>query len=555
MNTYSLLRTLILICCLASFTDVVNAQNTNDSITSKLDTIFKNYNNLKGPGCAVAIIKNGEVIITKEYGLANLEYDIPVTPETVFDAASLSKQFTGLVIATLIQEGKISPDDDIHKYLPEVLQFGKKITVGNLLYHTSGIRDWPEALHFAGWRWDEAISFENIMQMVKHQRELNFEPSSQFSYSNTGYNLLAAIIAKVTGESLSEWETQHIFGPLGMTHTRVQDDDSNIIKRRAVSYFAEGDSFGMSKDLLTAYGSSSTYTSIIDLSKWVINFQKSLKSGNPVYTRMIKPGQLSNEKEIPYGYGLEIHEREGVQVISHDGSWSSYHSLIVNYPQEELSFILLSNAANFDPATYAAELTKMFLNHKFKPAPVPDKVKDLPSVTVSPILLKDYIGSFQLEPGWYVTFTEENGQLMVQATGEDKFPTEAKSDSIFWVPRYGADFTFYTNHKKQADSLKYRLTIAKRVIPINIPPGQLKQYTGTYYSPELESEYKFSLSNDKLFIHHMRLGDFSAEADLVIKDEFHCQLGTLQFFRNKQNKIQGYRLSGSRVKRVEFDKR
>lgn len=555
MNLYSIPRILILICCLASLADVVNAQNTNDSTANKLDTIFKNYNTLKGPGCAVSIIKNGKVIITKEYGMANLDYDIPVTSETLFDVASLSKQFTGMVVATLIQEGKISPDDDIHKYLPEVPQFGKKITIENLLYHTSGIRDWPEALHLAGWRWDEAISFADIMQMVKFQRELNFEPGSQFSYSNTGYNLLAEIVAKVTGKSLSEWEAQNIFMPLGMTHTLIQDDDRSIIKGRAVSYFEEGDSFGMSKDMLTAYGSSATFTSINDLSKWVINFQKSLEAADPVYGRMIKPGQLNNGKEIPYGYGLEIHEREGMQVISHDGTWSSYRSLIITYPQEELSFVLLSNADNFDPVNYAGEMAKVFLKHKFKPAPAPDEVKDAPIVTVSPALLQHYVGSFQLEPGWYVTFTQENGQLMVQATGEDKFPTEAKSDSVFWVPRYGAYFTFYLNRKGQTDSLKYRSTISKRVIPISSVPAQLTQYTGTYYSPELESEYKIYLNNDKLFIHHRRLGDFSVEADLVIKDEFHCDLGTLLFFRDKGKKVAGYRLSGNRVKHVKFDRR
>jgi len=150
-----------------------------------IDTLFNVYNRSGAPGVAVLIVKDGKVVFKKGYGMANLEHNIPISPTTVFDIASVSKQFTGFAISTLIQEGKISPDDDIHKYLPDVPQFGKTITIRHLIHHTSGLRDWPATLHAAGWRWDEAFTFEDIMRMVKQQKELDFEPGSQYSYSNT----------------------------------------------------------------------------------------------------------------------------------------------------------------------------------------------------------------------------------------------------------------------------------------------------------------------------------------------------------------------------------
>jgi CubicO group peptidase (beta-lactamase class C family) len=190
-------------------------QNKPDSLENKVDAIFQKFNNLKGPGCAVAIIRNGTVIFRKGYGLANLEYEIPIGPATNFDIASVSKQFTGMAISTLIQQGKISLDDDIHKWLPDVPQFGKLITIRHLLHHISGIRDWPQTLNAAGWRWDETFSFQDIMRMVKYQKDLDFEPGTKFSYSNTGYNLLAAIAEKAV-TTFREWTDSVIFKPLGM---------------------------------------------------------------------------------------------------------------------------------------------------------------------------------------------------------------------------------------------------------------------------------------------------------------------------------------------------
>src|ERR1700756_175775 len=226
------------------------AQVPNDVIAKKCDSIFNNYNDR--PGVAVLIIQDGKIAFEKGYGLASLEYNVPITPTTVFDIASVSKQFTGYAISTLIQEGKISPDDDIHKCLPDVPDFGKKITIRNLIHHTSGLRDWPEGLHAAGWRWEEAFGWPDIMRMVKQQKELDFEPGSQYQYSNTGYNLLAAIVEKVTGKTLPVWADENIFKPLQMNSSQVLTDYSKVIKNVAGSYYWDN-GFHKSNDMLTAW--------------------------------------------------------------------------------------------------------------------------------------------------------------------------------------------------------------------------------------------------------------------------------------------------------------
>lgn len=528
------------------------AQNTPDALSAKIDFLFKTYARTGSPGVAALIVKDGRILFEKGYGMANLEYDIPITPTTVFDLASVSKQFTGFAISTLIQEGKISPDDDIHKYLPEVPQFGKTITIRNLIHHTSGLRDWPATLHAAGWRWDESFSYEDIMRMVKQQRELDFEPGSQYSYSNTGYNLLAAIVAKVSGTPFPEWIDAHIFKPLNMRASLVQSDYSMVISHVASSYYANDNKYFKSNDALTALGSSSIFSTAEDLAKWVIYFQQALEQKDPVYLRMIETDTLNNKQKIDYAYGLQVSRRNGITNIAHDGGWAGFRTTISNFPDQKLAVILLSNDGNFDVYSNTNAIAKLFLNDKIASGPKREDLSKLPNVTVDTLLLKKYVGSYQLGVGWYVTFTLENGRIMVQANGEDKFPTDLKSDTVLWVPAYNSSVTFREITEK-AGALKYRGIIAPRVIPVKINPSQLDQYAGTYYSQELETAYQFFVKDGKLVAHHMRLGDFTFDPDLAVAGKFSSNNGTINFLTNAQKKVTGFRLTNGRIKNILFE--
>ncbi|HLY71321.1 MAG TPA: serine hydrolase domain-containing protein [Puia sp.] len=521
-----------------------------------MDAIFHHYDNPTGPGCAVSVIKNNEVVFKKGYGMANLQYDIPISPATIFDIASVSKQFTGFAISSLIEQGKITEDDDIRKYLPEVPNFGKTIRIRHLLYHISGIRDWPQTLNIAGWRWDEVFSFGDIMRMVKYQKDLDFESGSQYSYSNTGYNLLAMIVEKVSGETFPAWVDENIFKRLGMNSTQALSDYTKIIRNLACSYAVKDNGFANIPGSLTAYGSSSIFTSLDDLNKWVVHFQKMVSSKNPVFLRMLTEGVLNNGEKVHYGYGLGHGEEFGLKTISHTGGWAGYRTIITNYPDQNISIIILSNADDFDVSNYEQKVAGYFLKGQIRNSETKtENLKDLPTVNVDTLLLNKYAGTYQLGPGWIVTLTVEKGQLMTQANGEDKFSTAAKSDSVFWIDAYGASMTFVKEKNGEVNLLKYKSIQARRITPFVANPLLYHKYAGTYYSNELETEYTVSVKENKLFMHHMRLGDFELSPDPSAQDQFTGQTGTVKFFTDDHKNITGFNISGGRIKNIRFDKR
>ncbi|HZX57229.1 MAG TPA: serine hydrolase domain-containing protein [Mucilaginibacter sp.] len=529
------------------------AQVSPDVIAIKSDSIFSSYD--KKPGVAVMIVQDGKIAFEKGYGLASLEYNIPITPTTVFDIASVSKQFTGYAISTLIQQGKISPDDDIHKYLPDVPDFGKKITIKNLIHHTSGLRDWPEGLHAAGWRWDEAFGWPDIMRMVKQQKELDFEPGSKYQYSNTGYNLLAAIVEKVTGKILPVWVDENIFKPLQMNSSQVLTDYSKVIKNVAGSYYWDN-GFHRSNDMLTAWGSSSIFTTVEDLAKWVIAFQKGLDEKDPIYMRMIETDKLNNGEKNNYAYGNEVMDDQGLLNINHTGGWASFATVISNYPDQKISIILLSNNGSFNSYGKANNVARALLGDKFKTAGLKAKSEDWggkPTIKVDESILKKYTNTYKLGDGWYVTFTLESGKLMVQASGEPKFSTEPKADSVIWVPAYGSEFVF-RNITDKANAAKYHGMIAPRITPIKADPSQLGEYAGNYYSTELEATYRVYVDKGKLMVHHMRLGDFELVPDIATAGMFNGDTGRMQFEKDAQGKVTGFKLSGGRIRNIKFDK-
>jgi len=519
------------------------AQIPGDLIEKKCDSIFNTYDGK--PGLAVLIVQDGKIVFEKGYGLANLEYNIPITPTTVFDIASCSKQFTGYAISALIQQGNISPDDDIHKYLPDVPDFGKKITIRNLIHHTSGLRDWTEGLHDAGWRWQEAFTWEDVMRMVKQQKELDFAPGTRYEYSNTGYNLLAAIVEKVTGKRLPTWIDENIFKPLQMNSSQELTDYSTVIKNVAGSYYSDTDGFHKSFDMLTAWGSSCIFTTVEDLAKWVIAFKKGLDNKDPIYTRMIETDTLNNGEKNTYSYGNGVTDDQGLMNIKHTGGWANFASVISTYPTEKISIILLSNNGNFDYGS-ASKVARALFGSKFKQDSTskPIDLASKPTVKVDASILQKYTNTYKLRDGWSVTFTLEDGKLMVQSTGEAKFLTAPKSDTVIWVPAYNSAFTF-SDVTDRANTVKYHNIIAKRTTPIKV---QISQYVGNYYSAELETTYRVYTDKGKLMMHQMRLGDFELAPDLTTEGIFSGNVGKMFFEKDAQGKVTGFKLSGGRIR-------
>jgi hypothetical protein len=250
---------------------------------------------------------------------------------------------------------------------------------------------------------------------------------------------------------------------------------------------------------------------------------------------------------------MEVIDDQGLRNINHTGGWASFSTVISNYPDQKLSIILLSNNGGFDSYGRANNVARALMDNKFKPGPKREDLGSKPTVKVDTSILRKYTNTYKLGDGWYVTFTLEDGNLRVQATGEPKFSTEAKSDTVIWVPAYGSSFTFRAI-KDKADTAKYRNIIAPRITPIKVDPSQFNQYAGNYYSSELEATYRLYLKDGKLMVHHMRLGDFELKPDMAVQGRFTGDVGRMVFEKNTQGKVTCFKLSGGRIRNIRFDK-
>ncbi|MHC4192499.1 MAG: serine hydrolase domain-containing protein, partial [Planctomycetota bacterium] len=287
-----------------------------DSLSAKTDELFVKWDRPDSPGAALAIVKDGSVVYKRGYGSANLEYDIAIDPTSVFDIKSASKQFTAFAIAMLVHEGKLSLDDDIRKHLPEVPDFGETITVRHLIHHTSGLRCYTALYRLAGWS-SLFRTNDDILEMYKHQKELNFSPGDEYTYCSTGYTLLAEIVEHVTGLSFREYTEMNIFKPLGMTKSHFHDDLEMIIKNRACGYEPTDRGFGQKMKIHTTVGQSNLFTTVEDLAKWVLNFESGRVGGPAVIEQMHQRGVLNNRKTLRYAFGQVFDEYRGLKIVRH----------------------------------------------------------------------------------------------------------------------------------------------------------------------------------------------------------------------------------------------
>jgi CubicO group peptidase (beta-lactamase class C family) len=276
---------------------LADAQTLPPDVIKQIDQVFEKWNKPDSPGCALGVYKDGQIVYKRGYGVADLNDDVPITPATVFHVASMSKQFTAASIVLLAQQGKLSLDDDVRKYIPELPDFGERITIRHLVHHTSGLRDQWNLLELAGWRYSlDLITDEDVMSVMTRQKDLNFKPGDKHVYCNTGYTLMGLIVKRVSGMSLREFTTKDIFEPLGMTHTHFRDDHAEIIKHDALGYEQEGKDkpFRMSLTNFDTVGATSLHTTVEDLQLWDENFYHPRIGGPAFLQQMLERGKLNS---------------------------------------------------------------------------------------------------------------------------------------------------------------------------------------------------------------------------------------------------------------------
>jgi CubicO group peptidase (beta-lactamase class C family) len=477
---------LLLIACGLLAMNGSAAEPSADLIAAKVDALFADWAKPDFPGCAVAVVRGGKILYAKGYGMADLEHDIPITPRTVFYIGSVSKQFTAYAVVRLAGQGKLSLDDDIRKYLPELHDFGQPVTIRQLIHHTSGLRDYFELLSLAGSREGDLVTQKDLLRMIWKQRELNFPPGEQHLYSNSNYALLATIVERVTGASFRDWMARNAFEPLGMNQTQVCDDHQRIIKDRAWSYRSGPGAKGAFKTVVlpySGYGAGGVYSTVEDLARWVSNYAKPRDGDERAIRQMFEPGRLNSGRPLNYAFAVMVDSHRGLKRIGHTGSLAGYRAYVGFFPDQDLGVIVLSNLASFPPGK-AMQLADLFL-------------------------------------------VEQDEKLKTAKTGS----AAAKAPDTARLASAGPE----AQSGRHADK------------PPALSADQLRGYAGVYSSTELETTYTIVAEQANLVAKHARHEDVRLVAR--DKDQFigSGSFRQVHFERDAQGRISGLRVSNDRV--------
>ena len=528
-------------------------------MTHAVDQLFAQWAGSDSPGASIAIIQNGKIVYSQGYGAANLEYGVPNSPATVFHLGSVSKQFTAFAIYLLVQDGRLSLDDDVRKYLPKLHDFGKVITIRQLLHHTSGVRDVWNLLRLAGWRPDDVVTDDDVARLLSQQTELNFAPGDQFLYSNSGYTLLAMVVKQVTGKTLPAFAKERIFDPLGMAHTHFQDDYGIVVKDRAYSYARQPDGKSQYVALSSTVGPSGLLSTVGDLARWDENFYTGEVGGPALLAQMQEKGKLNDGKEIEYASGLEIGKYRGLRTVEHAGGAAAYRSNILRFPDQRFSVVVLANAEDVNTTALSFKIADIYLEDRLQPTPDKPSLGDKPEVTIDPKVLDAYVCDYELQdefrPGFIVSFSKDKDHLVVRATGQSSLPMYAVSNIAFRVRVVPAEVVFDdpTEGGKAQNAILHQdgASIPMRRILITQPTAErLKAYEGQFYSAELGVTYDVFVRDGALKVHLPR-GDI--DLDAIGNDAFAgaFPIGSLKFVCGADGEC-NLSIDDGRVKNLRF---
>jgi CubicO group peptidase (beta-lactamase class C family) len=377
---------------------------THTEATDQVDALFAEWDRVDSPGAALGIFQDGRIVYARGYGSANLEYNIPITTQTVFRVGSVSKQFTAMCIALLDEQGKLFLDDDIRIHLPEMFAYSPPVTIRHMIHHTSGIRDYLVLQALAGRSGGYFYTSPEAIDLLARQRGLNFEPGDKYSYSNSGYFLLSEIVKRASGMTLREFAKSHIFDPLGMTSTHFHDDINEVVKNRASGYMSCKDGgFRIHMTQLDMIGDGGIYTTVADFFKWDQNFYAN-KLGDKTQALIdlvTTPARLNDGTSIDYAFGLRVYTYKGLKAVGHGGSFVGYKAHCIRFPEQRFSVVILSNLGTFEPDQIAFQIADVYLAGQFTDVTdmaqaeeeLPAKVEPV-SKKLSPAVLEEYVGTY-----------------------------------------------------------------------------------------------------------------------------------------------------------------
>jgi len=483
---------------------------------AQLAGVFAAYQHTDTPGCAAGVEAPGHDTWTAAYGMADLEHAVANTSTTVFEAGSVSKQFTAAAVLLLVERGQVSLDDNIRKYFPEIPEYERPITVRQLLNHTSGLRDWGEVEAIAGWpRTTRVYTHAHVLEVLSRQHVLNYPPGDAWSYTNSGYNLSAMLVERVSGMTLRAFCRKEFFEPLGMNSTQWRDDFRRIVPNRAIAYSKRDSEWRQDMPFEDIYGNGGLLTTVGDLLKWNNNLASG-KVHPSVFALMQQHNSLTNGQSINYGFGLFLLKFEKLDEVSHSGATAGYRAWLGRIPAKGLSVAVLCNAGSANPTAYGYKMARLYLGLPAPEVPVPPK--DAPSGLYRSV--RDHVTMKVENAKGALTFDGRPVQSVVRFADGKMFLSD---------PVYGED-------------------VWERVEQWT--PANLNGFAGVYVSEEAETVLRVVLENGNLVIH--RRPDASFALKPTYTDAFESPIGSVRFVRDASGKVIALSLGEGRVWDLRF---
>lgn len=528
-------------------------------IAAKIDSLLSNYNENE-PGVAIGLVKNNQLIYEKYFGMANLDYEIPIHKATSFHVASVSKQFTAFAILLLEDEGKLSLEDDIRVYLPEMHEFEPKITIKHLLNHTSGLKDKYNLLRLSGWTLDDVITNEQVMEIIFNQETLNFKPNEDHMYSNANYALLAEIVARVSKMSFAKFTYKRIFEPLEMYDSIFVDQEGQVVKNKSLSYFKIDSVYVENLFNNFSVGATNLNTTIKDLSKWANNYDTKRIGNDRIFKRMHTQTPLLNGNFYGYAGGQFINTYKGFKRIEHSGQDASYQSYLARFPELNLSIIFTNTNGEINGAQMVYDIMNIclepYLKNKKSISSSKKRLTHKKPIKKGTAYLKQFEGYYWDETDKYSRQIKvENDSLQYVRSSTNKTALIPVGENEFEMALNEYVSVSFNSNKMIVTLDDGHQIVLDKYIPANYNTTTLEEFTGRYYSSELNAYYSFYIKENQLIAKHTRLGDFKLAA--IKNDYFIGTKGSflkVVFVRNSFNNVVGFEVSSSRAKNVSFVK-
>ena len=562
-RTGSILPAAFLLLCTAWPLAAQRAPGSRAPEEARTDSVFRAFDRSDGPGCSVGVFRNGAIRYARGYGMANLELGVANSPHTVFDVGSVSKQFTAMSILLLQKDGKLNIDESVRKYIPELPAYADRITLRELLSHTSGIRDHFGLLEIAGRDFDGTADTVDYLRYITRSAAPNFEPGTRYLYSNSGFVLLAQIVYRVSGMPLSRFAQERIFTPLGMRDTRFQDDHTLIIPNRATAYMPRGDHWAIRmSEFDDMAGAGGLHTTVEDFQTWMRNYDSVYVGSREIVAAMTTPTKLKNDSlagappESWYGLGIGVGTYRGLPVDSHTGVWGGYRAAFLRFPENDFAVATFCNFTTAGPDTLAKRVAAVWLGSALSPdiaTTWQDSLRQAPRASVSAGSLAALAGAWRNDVLGEVRRTDVSGDTLYMLTGR-RAPLVPLGGNRFRAAP-ATLITFEGDSAGAPNRLVVRSATSATTftrVPLASTTAKLTDFQGSYFSPEVETTWQVRPDSGGLVV--MRDGRRVGKLEPVSRDIFLQDGSTMDFTRDRSGRVTGFVLEAGRVRHLRFDR-